>query len=389
MLRNRLRSPWRRSRALVTLSLLALTAAAGAASSAFPAKQSRALRTGIRLAYVEAGDPRGTPVLLLHGYTDTSRSFAPLLDRLAALRPDLRLIAPDQRGHGDSSLPGDAACPGAPERCFAVSDFAADALALLDALGIGRAHLVGHSMGSVIAQEIALAHPERVERLVLLGSAATIRDNPVARDYLLGEVIGGTWGRALAARGLRWPEAAYRLTPREVGPEALSWLAQSWVTEPLADPAYLAEIAEETARVPLGTWLGALRALLATDFAPRLERLTRPTLVLWAAQDVVFPENPDQAALRGALRRAAAASRVPMFWKRYGRRPLPADGVPAGELAHNFHWAASGEVARDLAAFLRPGGAPAAALFYGDRTAPRRIAEREDASAVVRLHPEG
>jgi len=372
--------------ALISL-LLGGPPAAPAAAAAGPEKRSLALSTGITLAYREAGAAGGTPVLLLHGYTDTSRSFAGTMEQLAALRPDLRLIAPDLRGHGDSSLPAGPECPSAPERCFRMVDFAADALALLDGLGIARAHLVGHSLGSLVAQEIALSHPERVERLVLLGSAASARDNPVGRDFLLGERIEGAWRQALVARGLHWPAEAYRVTPREIGAEALAWLAESWVTEPLAEAPLLAAIAEETARVPLGTWLGTIRAVLTADHSARLERLAVPTLALWTTQDVVFPENPDQVALRAALGRAAVGCRAPMYWKRYGRRPLPASGTPEGELAHNFQWAAPGEVARDLAAFLRPNGRPTAEIHYGDPAAPGRIVSARDDSAVIDLRP--
>jgi len=367
---------------------LGLVATPAAAAPPQPAKRILALPTGITLAYREAGAAGGTPVLFLHGYTDTSRSFLPTMERLAKLRPDLRLIATDQRGHGDSSLPAAPGCPSAPESCFRMVDLAADALALLDALGLERAYLVGHSMGSLVAQEIALSHPERVLGVVLLASATTMVDNPVARDYLRDERIEGAWRQAMAARGLRWPEDVYRLTPLDVGPEAHAWMVENWVTEPLAEPALLGAIALETARVPLGTWLGALRVQLATDHGRRLESLTVPTLVLWATQDVIFPETPWEVALRAALGKAAAGCRAPMYWKRYGRKSLPDSGIPEGELGHNFHWAAPGEVARDLAAFLRPGGAPTAELYYGDPNLPQRVATAENAAAVTQLSPE-
>ena len=60
------------------------------------------LRGGLRIPYVEHGDRTGTPVLMLHGYTDSWRSFEPLLRHLP---PGLRAIAPSQRGHGDAGRP--------------------------------------------------------------------------------------------------------------------------------------------------------------------------------------------------------------------------------------------------------------------------------------------
>ncbi|MCG8419715.1 MAG: alpha/beta hydrolase, partial [Proteobacteria bacterium] len=72
---------------------------------------------------------------------------------------DLRVVAPSQRGHGDSGHPAGG---------YGVDDFAADAIALLDALGIERAAVVGHSMGSFIAQQVALRAPQRVTHLILI-----------------------------------------------------------------------------------------------------------------------------------------------------------------------------------------------------------------------------
>src|SRR5262245_36939969 len=94
------------------------------------------LDTGVRLHYAESGSAGGEPVLFLHGYTDSWYSFAPVLPRLPA---SLHAFAPDQRGHGDSERP---ACDYAP------ADFAADAVAFLDAVGVREATVVGHSMGS-------------------------------------------------------------------------------------------------------------------------------------------------------------------------------------------------------------------------------------------------
>lgn len=113
----------------------------GAFQDRFP-KRSLELSTGIAMSYVEAGDPEGEVVILLHGITDTSRSFSLMTRYLTELRPDLHVFALDQRGHGDSSLPSPADCRGAPERCFRPADFAADVLAFMDQKGIRRAHLV-------------------------------------------------------------------------------------------------------------------------------------------------------------------------------------------------------------------------------------------------------
>lgn len=356
---------------LLVLSALACSADRPAAKRT--TKQTMALPTGVTLAYLDLGAADGTPVFLLHGYTDTSRSFLPTIERLAELRPDLRLIAPDLRGHGDSSLPDAARCAEAPERCFGVPDFAADLLALVDALGIERAHWVGHSLGSLIAQEIALEHPERVDRQVWISTTGATLDNPVLRDFLLEGTFRGPWRAAAESQGRRWPDDVYVLTALDLDPDAEQWMVENWVTEPLAAPALLTAIAPETARVPVGTWLGLNRSLLGLDHRERLAGVAAPTLVLWATQDPMFLEEPDQSELRSVLERAASHCGGPFYWKQYGRRPLPESGLPDGELAHNFHWAVPDQVAAELASFLRAGGRPTEEHPYADPAQPGRV----------------
>jgi pimeloyl-ACP methyl ester carboxylesterase len=91
------------------------------------------------LKYVELGDPKGPPVVLLHGYTDNSRSWSLVSPYLKSFR----LFAIDQRGHGDSSKP---------ECCYTLADMAYDVKLFLDALKIERASVVGHSLGRMVAQ---------------------------------------------------------------------------------------------------------------------------------------------------------------------------------------------------------------------------------------------
>ena len=96
------------------------------------------------------------PTLLLHGIGNYGRYWDLFADAVAGR---LRLIAPDARGHGDSGKPvGD----------YAPEQFVADAVAVLDALAVERALVVGHSMGGTHAIRLAVAHPDRVARLVII-----------------------------------------------------------------------------------------------------------------------------------------------------------------------------------------------------------------------------
>jgi pimeloyl-ACP methyl ester carboxylesterase len=369
---------------LIVIAGLGCGAASPAVRQTALTSGSTAIPGGITLSHVEIGDPAGPLVLFLHGYTDTGRSFHGTMRALHQLRPDLRLIALDQRGHGASSMPDSARCAPAPERCFHPASFAGDVLAFMDRRGIQRAHLVGASMGSLVAQEVALSHPERVQRLVLIGTAAGTAGNSAVEDFMLAGLTEGPWREELVRKGVEFPAGAYHRVPTDADTGAVRWMLANFVVEPLADPALLAVLVQETVRIPIGTWLGVPRALSTYDNAERLAALTAPTLVIWGTQDNVFPAA-DQERLRTALDRAAAACGAGYVWKQYGRSPLEPSGQPTNDLAHNLQWAAPGAVAADIAGFLR-NGLPTSDLPYGAQGALRTAPG--EAQLVVRRLPD-
>ena len=113
---------------------------------------------GLRIHLAEAGptDSTEAPILLLHGWPEHWYMWRRVI---AALRGERRLIVPDLRGFGWSEAPGDG---------YDGETFAADQVALLDALGIERAFVAGHDWGGWTAILLGLLHPDRVERLVAL-----------------------------------------------------------------------------------------------------------------------------------------------------------------------------------------------------------------------------
>ena len=329
-------------------------------------KKSIALRTGIAMKYVEAGNPQGTPVILLHGYTDSGRSFQLMIDALLKENAQLRVIAPDLRGHGESSMPDSAQCSEKPETCFTPADFAADIIALMDQLAIPRAHIVGHSMGSVVAQELALHYAGRVNTLVLIGTFVNGKESTTVRDFFIAEMLEKDWRSGLEKRpDFRWPVDAWSLTTNELGVEASNFLKEYWVVDPVADSDLIQAILPETAITPLGTWIGAIKALGEIDNREALKNLRKPTLILWATQDNMFPEKPDQQWVKEAFQTAAATNGTRIIYKTYGKIPLPASGMQESDLGHNLHWGAPDEVAADIASFIQT-GYPAPGLPYAD-----------------------
>ena len=116
---------------------------------------------GVEIFYLDAPGPSdGQTLMLLHGLSANANSFAGLL--AAGLSPALRVIAPDLRGRARS---------GKPESGYEMADHARDVIALLDALGLDRVVMGGHSFGGYLAIYIAANYPERVSKLVVIDAA--------------------------------------------------------------------------------------------------------------------------------------------------------------------------------------------------------------------------
>ncbi|MFJ7217753.1 alpha/beta fold hydrolase [Amycolatopsis sp. NPDC098790] len=127
---------------------------------------------GRRLSYWDFGGP-GRPLLALHGHLYEGRTWEQLA---RALAPRWRVIAPDQRGHGDSDR----------ATSYTREDYVADAIAVLDHLGIEQAVTLGHSGGGITAFQIAARHPGRVPAIVNVeGPIRDLDDGPSALSFVL------------------------------------------------------------------------------------------------------------------------------------------------------------------------------------------------------------
>ena len=139
----------------IKLRLLALCALAFfGAASAQQVQSKFAEANGVRIHYLEAG--KGEPVLLLHGFAQTSRMWLPLIKELAKGHT---VIAPDLRGYGSSAAPADG---------YTKAAMARDIHALMNDLGYKRVALVGHDIGLMVAYAYAAQYPAEVKRIVLM-----------------------------------------------------------------------------------------------------------------------------------------------------------------------------------------------------------------------------
>lgn len=260
-------------------------------------EQTITLETGIDMAFVEQGAHGGIPVILLHGYTDSHHSFDRILPRFPRR---FHVFALDQRGHGDSSKP---AC------CYTQPDFAADVVAFMDAVGLDRASLVGHAMGSFVAQNVALDFPERVDDLVLISSAPTVVGNPLALQ--LEPVIDS-------------------LTD-PIDPAFVRQVQSSLFFSPIPE-AFLDTAVAESLKVPASVWQQALDGLLAQDRSAELDQIAAPTLILFGEEDIFF-----SAAEQAILDNEIPDSTLIIY----------------PETGHGVHVERPREAARDIRRFLR------------------------------------
>jgi 3-oxoadipate enol-lactonase len=218
---------------------------------------------GTRLHFDVVGLPGREPVLMIQGLGADKTGW--LLQRLA-FAPHFRTVAFDNRGAGRSDKPFGP---------YDLASMADDAVAVLDAAGVERAHVVGASMGGAIAQLVAVRHPERVRSLVLACTAC--RHHPWRRE-LLAEwaAIANERGMAeLSRRALRWL----------VGPRSLR---RFWPALGALGPLAL--------RVPPHAFAAQVRALLDTDDSLRFElpTIAVPTLVVVGNQDILTPRGDSE-----------------------------------------------------------------------------------------------
>ncbi|MFI6335702.1 alpha/beta fold hydrolase [Streptomyces sp. NPDC050535] len=217
---------------------------------------------GLVVPYAEAGYPDGTPVVFVHGLADSWWSFEPLLRRLPA---SLHGYAFSQRGHGDA---------GRPEDGYAPEDFAADLVAFLDDVGIGRTLLVGSSSGGVQARIVAGSHPDRISGLVLTGVPATLADKP-------------------AMAGIQQAVAGFSDTvPRPFVEDLMAEAVTGGVARGLIET-----MIDESVKVPARVWQETLRGLLEADLPATLTGILVPTLLIWGDRDAFLPRGDQQAIL--------------------------------------------------------------------------------------------
>jgi 3-oxoadipate enol-lactonase len=225
----------------------------------------RARNGDVELVYELHGS--GPPILLIQGLGYGGRGWGPTLELLAE---DFTVAAFDNRGFGASDIP-----PGP----YTVRELAEDARAVLDATGLDRAHVLGASLGGMVAQELALAHPDRVDRLVLACTTpGGIASFPMPPQTVALMVEAATLPPNVALR---------RFVENGLGDGSSKELVRRIVAYRTANPP------------DLGGWQSQATAGATHDALDRIGGIAAPTLVLHGTEDaVVDSRNADLLAER-------------------------------------------------------------------------------------------
>lgn len=236
-------------------------------------------------------------LVLLPGPTDSWRSYEPVLEQLPASMP---AVAVSLRGHGDSDKPSTG---------YRIEDYACDIAALLDALGIERAVLAGHSGSCLVARRVALDHPGRVAGLVLEASPSTLRGDAGLQKFIQSVVC--SLDDPISADVIR------------------SFLIDTSYDD--ITPALLNALVEETLKVPARVWRQTFAALRDYDDIDTLGRISAPTLLVWGDIDALVSR-----AMQDHL-----VSRIPTV-----------ELIVYSGVGHTPRWEDPSRFSRDVAAFV-------------------------------------
>lgn len=207
--------------------------------------------------------PEGAPVVMLSHSLGSSRvMWAPQIEALATR---YRVLAYDTRGHGESDVPAGP---------YTLAELVADAVALLDALSIEAVHFVGLSMGGMIAQGLALAHPERLLSLALCSTSAQM---PAAAQAAIQERIDTARTAGMAA-----------LLPGTLA----RWFTPDYLQR---NPPMLETIRRQFLATPVEGYIGCTEAIRRLDHLERLGVIRLPTLVIVGEKDPGTPLAASEA----------------------------------------------------------------------------------------------
>lgn len=249
------------------------------------------------LSYIEAGDPHGIPLILLHGLGDSCRTFELLLKQFPGR---IRAIAFTQRGHDGTD---------APEASYTTQDFEADLLLFMNAAAIEVAFILGASSGGFAARNFAVHYPKRVLGLILVGAPSALGDKP--------EIV-------------KIQESTLSRLTDSVSPAFIKSFTEGLFAKSVSSD-FLEIVNSELQKVPARVWKETSEGALKEKFPDRLDQLKAATLIICGDQDTIASPK-DQEKLTDAITGARLII-------------LP-------QLGHMLYWEDPEKVAEEITSFI-------------------------------------
>ncbi len=215
------------------------------------------LETGIRMAYIEAGNPEKKPLLFLHGHTDTSRSFK---ISGTVLEHDFHIFVLELRGYGHTDKPDVFA--------YSTMEMAHDVIAFMKEMELSEVYLSGFSMGSFVAQAVAFSIPDQIIKMVLISTGARMPES--AED--VKTVVNDLTDVFSSEKDERF---------------IASWIP----TYRQFDDAMLRYYWENLKKLPIQSYVAGWLALSLTDHRNFLQFIKAPVKILWGKNDSLFTKD--------------------------------------------------------------------------------------------------
>ena len=255
------------------------------------------LPTGVTLNYAEQGSSEGIPVILLHGLSDSWRSFELILPKLPE---SLHALVLTQRGHGDSSRP---------ESGYWFKDYSDDVAAFLNMQKIDKAVVVGHSLGASNALKFAIDHADRLSGLVLISAFASLPESEAPHAL--------------------WEAVSDMSDP--VDPGFIRDFQESTLGRPISE-AFFQTILSESKKLPARVWRAAVKCNLEDeDLLQEAHKVQAPNLLVRGRKDELVSQK-DAEALKGKI--------------------LNARLLVHEDVGHGVHWEDPSRLAAELKSFL-------------------------------------
>ena len=233
------------------------------------------LSTGIHLAYTVTGDEKGTPVILIHGLTDGRVSWSQVAPALA--KKGYRVYVPELRGNGKTDKPIE-------ESAYALKELTNDIAAFIDKLGLKKPHIVGHSLGAFVAQELSILHADKIASITLIGSGAAVDETNATIDWL----VNGTGDKNF--------DGIFAYDSTQKLPESF---IEKWGENTNSDEEFQAANLEHLKQVPYYAWKFLVRNLLKIDNSNRLSSIKSDVQIIWGTKDAIFDKKSQETLQKG------------------------------------------------------------------------------------------